>query len=106
MKQSTIIWIAIIVLIFTHFFTWLWGYTVHTCPKPTYIDSPIEKPQPDSLNLALINRLTKELKQRDSLLKIKPKILIHEKTVYYRDLNRDALCDSIDKYFRTGFDLL
>jgi len=106
MKQSTIIWIAVIVLIFTHFCTWLWGYTVHPCPKPTYIDSPIEKPKPDSANLALIERLTCELKELDSLLKIKPKIIINEKVIIYRDLNKSALCDSVTKRFGTGFDLL
>jgi len=103
MKQSTIIWIAVIVLIFTHFCTWLWGYTVHTCQKPTYIDSPIYKPKPDSANLALIERLTHE---RDSLKNIKPKQIIHEKLIYYHNLNKHSLCDSVTKHFGTGFDML
>jgi len=104
MKQSTIILIAVIFIIVFSFVSGIVGYKLHTCHE--YIDTPIEKPHPDSSRMALIERLTKELKQRDSLLKIKPKIIIHEKAVYYRDLNRDALCDSIDKYFKSGFDLL
>jgi hypothetical protein len=104
MKQSTFIIYLVILLLAIIFLAGFAGYKLHRCQ--TYIDSPIEKPQPDSSNLATIDRLTKELKQLDSLLKIKPKILIYEKAVYYRDLNKSALCDSVTKRFGSGFDLL
>ena len=105
MKQSTIIWIVAIFWLTTILLAIFSGYKLHPCPS--YEDSQIElKPNPDPLLIAEIQRLEKELNQKDSLLKINPKIIIHEKVKIYRDLNRNALCDSIDKYFRTGFDLL
>jgi len=103
MKQSTI-WIIAIIWLVSVLLSLFSGYKLHPCPS--YQDSPIEKPKPDTIQLAKILRLERELKRTDSLLKIKPKNIIHEKVIYYRDLNRDALCDSIDKYFSTGFDLL
>lgn len=101
MKQSTIIWLGIIFIIVFSFACGIAGYKLHTCP--TYIDSPIEKPKPDSANLALIERLTHEC---DSLKNIKPKTIIHEKIIYYNNLSKHSLCDSVTKHFGTGFDLL
>ena len=105
MKQSTFIFIVIIWLLIIIFLAGFVGYKLHPCPS--YHDSPIElKPNPDPLLIAEIQRLEKELNQKDSLLKINPKIIIYEKSKNYSNLNHNALCDSVKKHFGTGFDML